>query len=108
VDTHDLDARAAAAARAVVLPDVLLAADVAAALGIADRTALGLLRNRLIPGRKLAGRWVVEREVFLHAVRPEFRNCADCNRLVSVADEFDAPMCAECRRRLRQARGRRP
>jgi len=104
-DNDDLDKRAAAAARAAILPDVLWLDDVAAALGLSRDTASRLIRERRIPGRKLAGRWFVERQVFLEAIRPEFVPCSDCTRLVPVTESDAPPICAACDERLRVAKG---
>lgn len=38
--------------------------DVAAALGISTNTAYAWIRRRKIPGHKVEGRWIIDREVF--------------------------------------------
>ncbi len=100
----DLERRAADAARAAVLPDVLRTEDVAVAMRLAPATVLRLLRERVIPGRKIGGRWFVEREVFLDAIRPAFGSCIDCTRVVALLDADETPMCRACAAALERAR----
>jgi len=87
------------------LPEVLSAADVGRALGVKPRAARGWLAARRIPARKIAGRWWVEREVLLAAIRGDLTNCADCCRPVPPpAGRDDLATCMDCTQRLLLAR----
>lgn len=92
--------------RRLVLPDLVLVADLAAALGVTVGTARGLMARGVVPARKLAGRWVVEREALVHALRPVLVACADCAREVPLDASRRvgrANVCRGCAESLRRA-----
>ena len=62
------------------LPQVLDTADLSRLLRRCPTAVRRLLRAGELPARKVAGRWLVERECLLEAIRPEFVECADCAR----------------------------
>ena len=59
---------AAAAARSVLLPDLLVVEDLASVLRITPSAARKLLRRGVIPGRRIGRRWVVDREALLRSL----------------------------------------
>lgn len=54
-----------AATRAIALPDVASAADLARHLHLSESAVRGLLRTGVIPGRKLGRKWFVSRQALL-------------------------------------------
>ena len=62
---------AIAATRSVMLPEVCLTEDLAAALRISLSAARALFRSGQIPGRKIGRRWVVNRGSFLDSLVSE-------------------------------------
>jgi hypothetical protein len=60
----------AAAARQVLLPDILVVEDVARAIHAGPSRVREMLRTGLIPAKKLGRRWLVTRVELLRALTP--------------------------------------
>jgi len=60
----------AGAAREVLLPDILLAEDLARVLRITPGAARALIRSGQVPARKIGRRWLVSRAEFLRQLTP--------------------------------------
>ncbi|MHC4136104.1 MAG: helix-turn-helix domain-containing protein [Planctomycetota bacterium] len=55
----------------LLLPDLLTVEDLAGHLRLSPCTVRRLLRGRVLPGTKIAGRWIVERHALLRALAPD-------------------------------------
>jgi excisionase family DNA binding protein len=98
-------------AQRILLPDVATVEDLAAMLRLSAPTVRRLFRAGEIPGCKVAGRWLVERQKFLHFLRrePWGARCAMCNHVLrgDVGGVLidDRPVCTRCAARLDDLRG---
>ena len=93
------------------LPEVMTVDELAVIIRRSSRTTRQLLASGTLPGLKVAGRWLVEREMLLEALRPRLIQCADC--LADVVEHAAGqtpdglPVCAACASRHAAARSLR-
>ena len=65
MDANATRQTAIAAVRSILLPDLVLVADLAKHLGLSRHVVRTLLKRGELPGRKIGGRWVVPRPALL-------------------------------------------
>ncbi len=56
----------------LVLPDLLTVEVLARHLGRGPAAVRALLRRKVLPGRRIGRRWIVERRALLRALAPDF------------------------------------
>lgn len=74
-------------ARTIILPRILQSDDVAAAFGVSKRTAQTWLRDSIVPGAKLRGRWYASREQLVEMIEEMATDREKCKLLLLGEEE---------------------